>query len=143
MRHRIAFATLALAVCSHEAARAQQVPGLPPADSVQGRMMSGVIRPTRPAIVFMGFGWRHRTGEPYRVSQVQDDSPASRAGLMVGDALLAVDGHDPTEDGVMFRNNAPGRHYRLRVQRGDQELELEIISAPPRPNPAPAPAPAP
>ena len=117
--------------------------GLPRAAHGQGTApaappMSGVMRPTRPASVFMGFGWRHQTGEPFRVSQVVDDSPASRAGLMVGDALLAVDGHDPTEDGVLFPNNTPGRHYRLRVQRGDQELELEIISAPPRASLPPA-----
>jgi predicted metalloprotease with PDZ domain len=103
-----------------------------PRDSTKP-MMSGVVHPTRPAIVFLGLGWRHRTGEPFKVSQVLDDSPASRAGLLVGDALLAVDGEDPTQSGVLFPNNAPGRHYRLRVQRGDEELELEIISDPPRP----------
>ncbi len=139
MRNRIVFFALVLACCVPGVVRAQ---GSPPADSMKP-MMSGVIRPTRPAIVFMGFGWRHRTGEPFRVSQVLEDSPASRAGLMVGDALLAVDGHDPTENGVIFPNNAPGRHYRLRVQRGDQELELEIISDPPRPLRTPPPAPAP
>jgi len=107
--------------------------------------LSGVVRPTRPAVAFIGFGWRHRTGEPYRVSQVLENSPASRAGLMVGDALIAVDGRDPNEDGVLFRNLAPGRRYRLHVQRGDQELELEIVADPPRPvrTPVPTPAPAP
>lgn len=136
MLKRIVFPALLLACCLPRAVRAQGAASAEPP-------MSGVMRPTRPASVFMGLGWRHQTGEPFRVSQVVDDSPASRAGLMVGDALLAIDGHDPTEDGVLFPNNAPGRHYRLRVQRGDQELELEIISAPPRPPRAPAATPAP
>lgn len=139
MRNRIVLFALVIACCVPGIVRAQ---GVPATDSLKPTM-SGVIRPTRPAIVFMGFGWQHRTGEPFRVGQVLEDSPASRAGLMVGDALLAVDGHDPTENGVLFPDNAPGRHYRLRVQRGDQELELEIISAPPRPPQSPAPAPAP
>jgi predicted metalloprotease with PDZ domain len=137
MRNRIVFFALVLVCCAPGAVRAQ---GTPAADSAKP-MMSGVVRPTRPATVFMGFGWSFQTGKPLRITQVLDDSPASRAGLKVGDALLAADGHDPSEDGVLFPNDAPGRHHLLRVRRGDQVLELEIISDPPRaPTPAPAPA---
>jgi predicted metalloprotease with PDZ domain len=107
------------------------------------RTVSGYIPATRPGIVDMGFGWHHRTGEPYIILNVRENSPASRAGLMDGDALIAIDGRDSTEPGAFFPNNAPGRHYRLRIQRGDREMELEIISGPPRPLPTSAPTPTP
>jgi predicted metalloprotease with PDZ domain len=123
-----------LGLSAHSDARAQ---GTPPDTMPRGstRLFSGVIRPTRPAIVDMGFGWRFKTGEGYTIAGVRDDSPASRAGLIDGDMLIAIDGRAPDEPDALFPNNAPGRHYRLRVQRGDQELELEVISGPPRPLP--------
>jgi predicted metalloprotease with PDZ domain len=83
--------------------------------------------------MYTGFRWSYRLGEPFVVTQVAEDSPASRAGLMAGDRILAVDGVDTTETGVLFPTLAPERRYQFRVQRGDQELELELISAPPRP----------
>lgn len=132
MHKRTLLLALALAGGLPHTVRAQDDAARP--DTMQG-MMSGVVRPTRPATVFMGFGWSYRSGESYRVDKVTEDSPASRAGLMTGDVLLAVDDRDLTQSGILFPNNAPGRHYRLRVQRGDQEIELEIISGPPRPIP--------
>lgn len=70
---------------------------------------------------------------PYIVKQVVDDSPAARAGLVVGDRILMVNGSVPGEMDPLFPNIAPGRRYQLQVQRGDQLLELELVAAPPRP----------
>jgi predicted metalloprotease with PDZ domain len=123
---RTTFLAVALAVCARGPAAAQQTPP----DTTPRRV---VIRPTRPATVYTGFSWSYRSGEPFVVTRVHDDSPASRAGLVAGDRILAVDGVDVVETGVLFPVLAAGRRYRFRVQRGDQELELELISAPPRP----------
>jgi S1-C subfamily serine protease len=126
MRAGIFIAAAAVAIFAHGTVAAQQ----PQPDSTPGRV---VVRPTRPATVYTGFGWSYRLGEPYVVTRVDDDSPASRAGLVTGDRILAVDGVDTIESGLLFATvPTPGRHYRFRVLRGDQELELEFIAAPPR-----------
>ncbi|HET7460186.1 MAG TPA: PDZ domain-containing protein [Longimicrobium sp.] len=70
---------------------------------------------------------------PYIVAQVVDGSPAAGAGLAIGDRILMVNGSVPGEMDPLFPNIAPGRRYRLQVQRGDQLLELELVAAPPRP----------
>ena len=128
MYARTLCAAAVLAVCAHGTSAAQQSPP----DSTPRHV---VIRPTRPAAVYTGFGWMQRTGEPFVVTRVDEDSPASRAGLMVGDRILAVDGVETAETGVLVPGLAPGRHYRFRMLRGDQELELELIAAPPKPTP--------
>jgi len=127
MQARTLFAAAALALCAHGSAAAQQSPP----DTTRHHV---VIRPTRPATVYTGFRWSYRSGEPFVVTRVDDDSPASRAGLVTGDRILAADGADTIESGILFPTApTPGRHYRFRVLRGDQELELELIAAPPRP----------
>ncbi|MFL5540214.1 MAG: PDZ domain-containing protein [Longimicrobiaceae bacterium] len=126
MRAGTFIAAAAAAIFAHGPVAAQQSQP----DSTPHRV---VTRPPRPATVYLGLGWSYRLGEPFVVTRVDDDSPASRAGLVTGDRILAVDGVDTVESGVLFAGPTPGRHYRLRVQRGDQELELELIAAPPRP----------
>jgi S1-C subfamily serine protease len=127
MRAGAFIAAAAVAIFTHGRTAAQQSPP----DTTPHPV---VTRPTRrPATVYIGFGWSYRLGEAFVVNRVDDDSPASRAGLVTGDRILAVDGVGTIESGVLFATvPTPGRHYRLRVLRGDQELELELIAAPPR-----------
>lgn len=82
--------------------------------------------------------------------------PAARAGLRVGDQILAIDGH--TVSGLsavqvvrLLVSKSPGK-VRFSIRRGDRELEMEVqrgpmsqILSPPRPPPllrrgTPAPA---
>jgi C-terminal processing protease CtpA/Prc len=130
MMVRTLLAAAVLAVCAPGAAAAQQA-----RHDTTPRLV--VIPPTSPPKAFTGLGWSRRStaiaAEPYVVTRVLDGSPAARAGLAAGDRILAVDGKEPAEMESLFPNLAPGRRYRLRVLRGDQQLELELVAAPPRP----------
>ncbi|MFI8998917.1 S41 family peptidase [Streptomyces sp. NPDC053542] len=85
--------------------------------------------------VGVGLWLRHAEGGHVRVSRVRPDSPAARAGIAPGDALLAVDGHPTrhrpvTEVVARLRGDAgdgphpraaaaPGTPVRLQLQRAD------------------------
>jgi|GEM_PF-6772220 C-terminal processing protease CtpA/Prc len=77
-----------------------------------------------------GSGGMRRTGYP-RVSSVTPGSSAARAGLAVGDVLVAVDGRDTQQAGAWFAEAVPGRRYTLRVRRGQAEQDLVIEAGPP------------
>ncbi len=63
------------------------------------------------------------------VATVVPDSPASKAGLKVGDVITAVNG-TPAEDVNSFRLQvagfAPGTTIRLKIDRGGQTLDLPV-----------------
>jgi S1-C subfamily serine protease len=64
------------------------------------------------------------------VIEVASGSPAERAGLRPTDTILAVDGA-PTEDAGdlqrLMSSEVIGRTLRLRVLRGDQVMEIEVV----------------
>jgi|GEM_PF-1834081 len=135
MKPRTWFAAMALTACACGVAGAQQAT---PAPTVPGGTVveSGTIRNPRPR-VYMGLGWSQHNTEAPVITKVEAGSPAARAGLAVGDIMRAVDGRETTEGGSFFPGNAPGRRYTIHVQRGDEELDLVIVSDPPRPAPQP------
>ena len=63
------------------------------------------------------------------VAGVQRGSPADRAGIKPGDIVVAVDGK-PVKDPDSMRNLivalAPGKETRLKLRRGENELELPV-----------------
>jgi S1-C subfamily serine protease len=64
------------------------------------------------------------------VSSVQAESPASRAGLMLGDVLLALDGHPlahPADLLPLLDEDRIGAPSRARILRGGEVRELEIV----------------
>jgi S1-C subfamily serine protease len=64
------------------------------------------------------------------VIEVAPGSPAERAGLRPTDTILAVDGTPISDAGDLQRlmvAGAIGRTLRLRVLRGDQELEVSVV----------------
>ena len=64
------------------------------------------------------------------VLSVQADSPASRAGLMLGDVLMALDGHPlahPADLLPLLDEDRIGATSRARVLRGGEVREVEIV----------------
>lgn len=81
------------------------------------------------------FGPKGEPGYPF-VSGVEAGSPAERAGLLVGDTLIAVDGRDPRLPQPLFPVTVAGTRYVLRIRRGEEERELVYVH--PGRNPQPA-----
>ncbi len=67
---------------------------------------------------------------PARVSQVVEDSPAERAGLLPGDEILAIDG-EAVSSWVDMANRVsrrPGETLRLAVLRNGQERDITLVT---------------
>ena len=60
------------------------------------------------------------------VDSVASGSAAERAGLMVGDTIIAVDGRD-VRMAPLFPVNVAGTRYVILVRRSTEELELTYI----------------
>jgi len=65
-----------------------------------------------------------------RVEHIVAGSPGAEAGVQVGDLLLTIDGQSTAEMGLEqveeLLKSKPGRKFRLRLRRGEQELEVVI-----------------
>jgi S1-C subfamily serine protease len=62
------------------------------------------------------------TGGGVRIASVQDDSPADRGGLRVGDVLVEIDGHmigHMPDLMITLRSKSPGDQITATVVRGD------------------------
>ena len=63
------------------------------------------------------------------IARVLNDSPAARAGLRVGDVVLAMDGQE-VQDAIDFLNRIapmePGRQARLAIWREGREREVSV-----------------
>ena len=63
------------------------------------------------------------------VTNLYVNGPAAAAGLRVGDILLAIDGHElhRSQDALaQLASRKPGTTVKLRLQRGQQQLEVEF-----------------
>lgn len=104
------------------------------------------VRPAPPAAElthgWIGFSYlvlprEGRDGAAIVVRRVVEGSPAERAGLRPGDALLRIDGRDA--DPTTFRRVAgsieAGDRVRLTIRRDDSTRDVLVVAAP-RPRPA-------
>lgn len=81
----------------------------------------------RPVGPFRRGRWRrYRRGSGLLVVAVEDEGPASRAGVLVGDVLVETNGEPVAEDlpGVVARG--AGETLRLRISRGGEMLALDV-----------------
>jgi S1-C subfamily serine protease len=68
--------------------------------------------------------------EALLVVSVKDGTPASRAGLLVGDLLLSLDGHPLTTTDDLFDllvGERVGRPVTLRLLRGNAPLDVTVM----------------
>jgi carboxyl-terminal processing protease len=76
--------------------------------------------------------YAEKQSEHVVISIVFPNSPADKAGLHVGDIILAIDGTgldqdtDSSETGLMLRGS-PGTPVHLKIQRDGQVLEYDLI----------------
>jgi serine protease Do len=70
-----------------------------------------------------------------RLTEVDDDSPASRAGLKVGDVVVKVNGREIKISEAFRRwvaGSEPGETLTLEIKRGDEVLSVRVrLAAPP------------
>jgi C-terminal processing protease CtpA/Prc len=75
----------------------------------------------------------------YPIARVTPDTPASRAGLLAGDIIVAVNGYGVASvDGfrTMVADLTPGTEVMLTVLRGNENRDVSVILTEPRPQPA-------
>ena len=63
------------------------------------------------------------------VTQVEADSPASKAGLQIGDVITAVDGHNVNDAGelqVVIGQKQPGTKVNLTVMRDGKTMTIPV-----------------
>jgi serine protease Do len=70
-----------------------------------------------------------------RLTEVEEDSPAARAGLKVGDVVLKVNGRDIKVSAAFRRwvsEATPGDTLNLEIKRGDEVLSVKVRMETPR-----------
>ena len=88
-----------------------------------------------------GFEWQIQPNDDVTINKVLPDSPADRAGLQVGDVLVAVDGQPLVPSTVMAQLGQTdaletGRLPAMNLELGDKRtIQLEALSLPPRSQP--------
>jgi len=75
-----------------------------------------------------GFRARRNGAAGFVVNEVTSDGPAERAGLVRGDAILAVNGQEPPANPRQwFAGLASGDSLRLRVRRGEETRDTSFV----------------
>jgi regulator of sigma E protease len=64
------------------------------------------------------------------VGKVDEGSPAAVAGIQTGDEIVSIEGERPAtwEDALYDILVRPGRKYAIRVRRGAEEREVEVVA---------------
>lgn len=120
MRHVVFLLSAALAFAPARA-HAQQ-----PSSSSDPGVTTVVVNRAPPPLGFVySIVGSYGQAYPYpKITTVVAGSNAARAGLMVGDTLVSVDGRDLRQPVPLFPDRTPGTKYVMRVRRGGEDLEL-------------------
>jgi hypothetical protein len=89
--------------------------------------LKDLIAPASSGLRVLAEGADFRT---FRVEDLLENSPATDAGLQVGDLILSVDGHAASELTLSSLHETfekPGSH-KVTVRRGDQTLQITLTS---------------
>ena len=84
---------------------------------------------------YIGIGIEVTTSADFPVvDSVFPDSPAAKAGMKTGDAIVKIDGHDvrgqnPDQTSNLIRGKA-GTSVAITVQRGGQQIDLTVVREP-------------
>jgi hypothetical protein len=80
--------------------------------------------------------------EPPRVAVVRRLGPASEAGILEGDTIVAVDGHSilSPEGSRRFSRARPGQRVRLTLHRAGKPFDADLVLGRPPEVPPPVPA---
>jgi regulator of sigma E protease len=84
---------------------------------------------TEPRALFLGLGFDFWEPEsPARLGQVIEGGPAARAGLKVGDLVVAVDGKQVKSfyELARYLSEHPGQTISLDVRRGTSDLKIRV-----------------
>jgi serine protease Do len=76
---------------------------------------------------FLGINMEASDDGP-RITRLQPESPAARAGLKTDDCILSVDGKSTDRPEAVqhsLQQHKPGDTIRLKIKRGENELELQ------------------
>ena len=87
---------------------------------------------TPPPRAYLGISMSETPDGVVRVSGVRPNSPAERAGLLLGDALLAIDGREVfTSQDItrMVARHVPGEAVRLDIDRNGQNDQIQAVLA--------------
>ena len=121
-------------------------PPIPPVPPIEPLMREGMDRIQRDFFVprpgRLGIRYQELSGQLARhfkvadgsllVSDVDEDSPAGKAGLKAGDVIIQVNGHAPSHGQELREEIAkaePGSQLTLRVQREGKPVELKVTLA--------------
>lgn len=128
MKLRVLAAALGAALALHPSQGHAQIS----ADSIRALLArSGSMRNPNPRNgpstgVSLGFSGNGTTfGYPHVVA-LSPGGSGERAGLMVGDSIISVNGRDGRQVPV-FPNRTPGARYVVRVRRGGEEREVVLV----------------
>lgn len=79
---------------------------------------------------FLGVGTEDREdGGGVRIKEVMEETAAAKAGLQVGDLIIAVDGKELAGREAwltLMKEQAPGFKLKLTILRDDEEIEIEV-----------------
>ena len=91
------------------------------------------MRNSPPRAVVSGFSY-HVEKKGVRITGVNEDSPAAKAGLKADDVIIKI-GDRPVTDveslTVALREQRPGRKAQIVVRRGEEEKSFEVTFTPP------------
>jgi serine protease Do len=93
----------------------------------QGEVWGGV-RFGNPNAPYLGFTLGDE--KELKIAKVEKDSPASKAGIKVGDLLLKFDGHkveDSNQLRTLVRGKKPGDEVEVEVQRDQETLKFRLV----------------
>ncbi len=77
--------------------------------------------------------WRYRRSSGLLVVAVEDGALASRAGILVGDVLVEINGEPVAADLPEVVVRSAGETLRLRISRGGETLKLDVTVPAPGP----------